>query len=276
MVFSKAQIKHSLRFLSAKVFPSLTRQVFYSKYSHFLKTNELPNGWSENELKLLPEILNINSVFVDIGSNVGVYTYVASRIVGESNVIAFEPMPQYCNYLKSIFPNAKIEQLALSSVSGSQNLKVPTIGDEQYTARATLNTEFIEDDEQIEKSTLLKVETSTLDDYLKTVNIDRLDIIKIDVEGHEHNVLSGAIKSIQKFKPTLIVEIEQRHHDFNIQNIIDEVCALGYRCLYYSNNEGELIELDPKLLIEVQNASNFGTKKYVNNFVFKALEEIRK
>lgn len=268
-MFDKSALTHSVRFWLAKVSPDLTRRVFYSKYDKFLKTSELPNGWSEAELKLLPKLLKQDSVFIDVGANLGVYTYVASNLVKSTNILAFEPMPEYCHYLKTLFPESRVEKIALSVKEGKQTLKVPAISNKQYTARATLNTDFVEDNESVEKSTLMSVETTTLDGYLQEKSVSRVDIIKIDVEGHEHKVLMGAKKTLEKHMPTLIVEIEQRHHDYDIQEIVNEICAIGYLCMYFSNKTGQFEKLEEGELEYIQQVSEFGSKNYVNNFVFQ-------
>ena len=55
------------------------------------------------------------------------------------------------------------------------------------------------------------IHVTTLDHYVKRKNINRIDLIKIDVEGYELNVLRGGIKSIEKFKPILFIELDDEN-----------------------------------------------------------------
>ena len=53
------------------------------------------------------------------------------------------------------------------------------------------------------------VPTTTIDEFVKELQIDRLDFIKIDTDGHEFEVLLGARKAIERFKPQIIFELGQ-------------------------------------------------------------------
>ena len=64
-----------------------------------------------------------------------------------------------------------------------------------------------------EKSYTEQVKVIKLDEWAALEHFNRLDFIKIDVEGNEIKTLSGARETIRQFKPTLMVEMEQRHHE---------------------------------------------------------------
>ena len=53
------------------------------------------------------------------------------------------------------------------------------------------------------------VKTVSLDEYIKRNNIDKLNIIKIDVDGYDYKVLLGALETLKRFKPTLFVELSE-------------------------------------------------------------------
>ena len=55
----------------------------------------------------------------------------------------------------------------------------------------------------------LKFSFISIDNFVKKKNIKKIDFIKIDVEGHEYNVLQGAIKTINKFRPIIIFEFNE-------------------------------------------------------------------
>ena len=99
---------------------------------------------------------------------------------------------------------------------------------------------------------LFKVKKSRLDDVLINKVIS---FIKIDVEGHEKEVIDGSINIIKKYKPTLLVEIEKRHNNKPVHETIDYINALGYKSYYLENNN----------LIDTTKLKNIDT---VNNFIF--------
>ena len=82
----------------------------------------------------------------------------------------------------------------------------------------------------------LKVRTKKMDDILGNNNIG---FIKIDVEGHEENVLMGATEIIKKNRPILLVEIEQKHTRKNVEETINFINSLGYKSYFLSGSNLE-------------------------------------
>jgi len=247
--------------------PRLSRSIFFWKYRHVVSDDVLPNGWHENELLLLRKYLKSNSVFFDVGMSVGIYTEIASQLIDEANIHGFEPIPIFNDVLNRIFPKVNVNKIALSNVESVSRFKIPIINGKKYSARASVNVEYKEDGETASEE--LVVNTTTLDSYCVSTNVERIDLIKIDVEGHEVSVLEGGWSTIKKHMPTLIVEIEQRHHQESVLEIIDRLKALGYRCKYVSATDQKLVDFEGKLEV-LQSDQNFGSRSYVNNFIFEA------
>src|SRR5262249_42138055 len=99
---------------------------------------------------------------------------------------------------------------------------------------------------------VLEVSTRRLDDY----DFHAVTFIKIDVEGHEREVLEGGRETIVRERPLLQIEIEQRHHDDSIDSVFSLVAGLGYEAYYLSGDD--LIPL-----------ANRTCPKAVNNFLFR-------
>lgn len=220
----------------------------------------------EYEMLLLPYFLTPSSVFFDIGSNIGSFILIANKTVKQENIFAFEPIPMLMKRLKKLFPKTNLYSLALSNIKTKTQFKIPTINHAKFLTRGTLNTSFIENDES--GFELLDVQTNTLDNFCIDKKISKIDVIKIDVEGHEHEVIKGALQTFKSCMPILIIEIEQRHHKQDISIIINELKHIGYSCLYFNSNTFQLTELnvDPKSL---QDSSHFEkSRKYVHNFIF--------
>ncbi len=96
----------------------------------------------------------------------------------------------------------------------------------------------------------------------------KVDFIKIDVEGNEMKTLFGAKETILKFKPTVMVEIEQRHHQEPVWNLISEVENWGFEAHYLERNTFELKRLTEEF-IKSQNAIFVKDyENYINNIIF--------
>jgi len=166
---------------------------------------------SELEIRILEQLLPIyfslykKRTILDIGANIGGYSYyltpVASKLNGKC--IAFKPRRQTFHRLKKNVVNSNFiaKRLALSNYNGSGNLYLPT----SHGCSSLVNhPEF--DGFKTEPVPLMK-----LDEYIKTNAIDDIGFIKIDVEGHEHEVIEGAVETLNTFKPLILCESENRH-----------------------------------------------------------------
>ena len=71
----------------------------------------------------------------------------------------------------------------------------------------------------------IRVNVKKLDD----LNLQNIGFIKIDAEGSEQEVLKGAKKLIKKYKPTLLIEIEERYLQISIEESLRKILSLGYR-----------------------------------------------
>jgi FkbM family methyltransferase len=219
------------------------------------------------ELLLLQHLLKDKSkVFFDIGANKGEFTFMAEKLVYKKNIYAFEPNPALFVILKAIFPGIHVHQLAISDQSGKAAFKVPLISNKSDDTLGTLRADHREKNETSAET--FTVKTSTLDDFAEEHAFQRIDLLKIDVEGHETSVMKGAEKTINQFRPDLIVEIEERHHrDQNLGILLKPYFDMGYSACYFRFSELQLIEITNPMEV-VQNLSQHGTRDYVNNFIF--------
>ena len=180
----------------------------------------------EEELLFLDKIVDKNLESVDVGVYRGVYTFQLAKL--SKHVHSFEPNPLIFPYLnknlKKIVKNITLYNTALSDVKTVTDLKISKRFNTIITAtihknNLLINKEFI----------TCKVKTERLDDLLANKNIG---FIKIDVEGHEKNVLMGSEDLIKKNKPILLVEIEERHSKEKAEDTINFINNLGYKSYF--------------------------------------------
>ncbi|MGB3494893.1 MAG: FkbM family methyltransferase [Elainellaceae cyanobacterium] len=226
-------------------------------------------GKLEDELLQLETLISSKKRAIDIGANRGLYTYALAQVC--EVVEAFEPQPSCTKaiaaYSKAFRKQINIHNCALSSSRDELTLNIPVI---RGRLRTTLSTGLASFQQPKCEYQSIQVPVHRLDDY----DFQNVSFIKIDVEGHEREVIAGAKETITREKPVLQVEIEQRHlSGLPMQVIFDEIKSLGYSG--YFLYEGQLTSLDKFAYEKHQKAflegarSKAVNKIYVNNFIFK-------
>lgn len=264
-VYSK--LAENLQYIS----PTFYKSRFFKKLKG-LDAHNLLARKVEPEFLWIKNILSKDAVFMDVGANVGAYLFTLEDHLKPENIYAFEPNPQLFKRLGRLFPKVNLSSVALSDISTIAEFKIPVINGEKIHTRGTLQTSIKEKNE--EKTILQKVEVKPLDDLVfdssqsDKLNFQQVDFIKIDVEGNEMQTLRGAKKTIEKFKPILMVEMEQRHHEDNLWTLISEIADWGYSVNYLDRDSLKLKTLTEEFLNQ-QNPDNVKNyKDYINNIIF--------
>jgi len=142
-----------------------------------------------------------NSVLWDIGANIGIISaYFVKSEHALQAIHAFEPNPEVFSKLKALFANCHTihgHNIALSSENGLKLLHVP-IG---CSCKGSLA-----QDHKHQKTATFSVECYTGDELVESLNIPPPTIVKIDVEGHEEDVLKGMKNILKKYRPVIFLE----------------------------------------------------------------------
>lgn len=215
-------------------------------------------GTLEKEVSLLRDLVGKGETAIDVGANYGVYSYVLSKLCRK--VEAFEPNPNCAKEIEAFNAgNITVHNVGLSSFRAFLELHIPIMNGFVATESATFS-KLTGDQETI------RVPVHALDDY----NFTGVSFLKIDVEGHEIEVLKGAESTIEREHPTILVEIEQRHLDCPISSVFEKILEYGYRGFYYKANEMRpLSEFDYEIHQQPY-LHNVMHKDYIHNFIFKA------
>ena len=254
--------------ISQYIVPQLYKQRFFKKQNQLTRENIIARK-VEPELLWLTEFLPKDAVFMDVGANVGHFLYQLDYHLFPQNIYAFEPNQSLNKKLKRLFPKVNVFSVALSDENTTAEFKIPVLKGKQVNSRGTLQTDFKEENE--EKTVIQKVKVVKLDDFEPLKKLKKLDFIKIDVEGNEMKTLRGAKETILKFKPVLMVEMEQRHHKEPLWNLISEVENWGFEAHYLDRNSFELKKLTEDF-INSQNAIFVKDyQNYINNIIFKSV-----
>lgn len=222
--------------------------------------------YEPNSLILLKRLLSENSVFFDIGANVGIFSISASRWVGEGGqVIAFEPSSRERkfladNILLNDLTNVRVEPVAISKQSG---LGILNLAIDKHNGQNTLCRQFAY--EGVSSGETESVEVMTIDDYVCEHNISRVDVIKMDIEGAEYDALQGASETLKKMRPSLIFEVVKSALDKNGIEVlelekwirshgyalfrIDDFTAELIPCTLAHGKDGNFVALPSELLL---------------------------
>jgi FkbM family methyltransferase len=211
------------------------------------------------EMDVASRILRPGLTAIDVGANQGLYTHAFART--GARVEAFEPQSACLDILRSYERtrrNVRVHGFALGARAGKAVLTVPRRNGVRVSGHARIGDVDGESEQQ-------SINVRTLDSF----EFRDVAVIKVDVEGHESEVLRGAAETIGRWRPMLIVEMEQRHLAESIQDAFARVLSLGYDGSFLDAGVSTPIaRFDATRHQRVENADNGGY--YINNFVFTA------
>lgn len=151
---------------------------------------------------MIKNYLSTDSIYFDVGANIGATAISIARHLEKGFVYAFEPTSAYEYLEKNIKINSLINvksfNIALGENEGQTSFKT--------TAECLACSHRIIEDNCLTEPNVDSVTISRLDDIVKRESVNRVDFVKIDVEGYESNVLEGCEFIIQKFNPIFFVE----------------------------------------------------------------------
>ncbi len=195
----------------------------YGAFQTGLKIDVLAEAlYGSRDLWLIPFLCHKSRRSIDIGAADGLYTKIMVKY--SQDVIAFEPNPVSYQRLTRRFPSLWCENCALSSTVKSAALRVPVVNGIPYRGYGTMENA----NRLLEFSAFpvqeISIPSRTLDSY----KLSNIGFVKIDVEGHEWEVLTGARSTIAESRPNFMIEIEERHCKGNFIKVNEFFQELGY------------------------------------------------
>lgn len=198
---------------------------------------------------LFKKIVREGMTVVDVGANVGVYTLISGRLVGETGrVYSFEPTPRVFDLLKANVEMACLQgrvELVRKAVTdeGGRKLKLSLFS-------STRNNTLFGGAESDKGFT--EVDTVTLDDMFSG---KRVDVVKIDAEGAESRILKG-MKGVVRDNPGMVIIIEFAGQHLKRAGVdpcdfIREIKGLGLSIKRVDDYTGDITPISEKELIEI-------------------------
>lgn len=197
------------------------------------------NGWEKISMNIWKELSRQSTVVFDIGANTGVYGLVTKSVNPESVVYAFEPVKRVYEKLeKNVSLNnfdINCFELALSDQDG---MAVFYDSDSPHVYSVAINKNIAALENPIE----VPVEIQKLSTFIEKYKIERIDLMKIDVETHEPEVLKGMGNYLTLFKPAILIEILNQEVANQVEELVKNI---GY--LYFNIDEKGLPKQTPHI-----------------------------
>lgn len=183
---------------------------------------DLYGEWCAEELIILDKILRPGDVVIDVGANIGSHTVFFGRKVEPSGVVyAIEPQRLTFEFLcANLAINGLVNTIPLQVGAGEkeEQIMIPVLNPESPQNFAALS---IEGHTQGEPVKIITIDS---------LNLQRCNLIKIDVEGMELQVLSGAVQTIKTCRPFLFVENNTKE---GAPQTVQAIFELGYTCWWH-------------------------------------------
>lgn len=178
--------------------------------------------YEHRKRQLLREHLQPGDVFVDVGANRGDFTMLASRAVGDSGtVVSIEPAEGNARWLERTVAandatNVVVSRCALWDSQGEGTLHL--------AAKSGWHSLTPQKDLPEVGSTVVRL--VTLDALLEELGIDRVDAVKVDVEGAEVQALRGAERTLRDSRPLVVMDIDSQRSADDYRAVLE---PYGYR-----------------------------------------------
>lgn len=176
-----------------------------------------------------------NPIIFDVGANIGTFTSWMARYFTEGKIYCFEPQRLVYQILCA---NLAINNLhnvyAYNAAIGNLDAKIKIL-EPNYDIPNDFGTFSLVRNTIENKTSELIIDIFTLDNFVQTNEIPRIDLLKIDAEGMDYSVLAGAKKVIELFKPIIFIEYFDNYEN-NKDNIENYLTKNNYTCNYLGNN----------------------------------------
>jgi FkbM family methyltransferase len=222
---------------------------------------ELAHG--EPEIALIPVLCTRDADFLDVGANIGVYSFYAKS--HSRHVYAMEPNPALTRHLRVVLGRkGTVLPIGASDHDATAPFCIPVRNGNDVDTRSSLQEDANPDFE----SRKINIAIATIDG----LGLDHVGVVKIDVEGHEFAALNGARRTLEQCRPVAIVECEERHNRGGVERAFRFFEGLGYRPYFIHRGHVRLgEEFDVARFQAAHGAKPLGGMRspdYINNFIF--------
>jgi FkbM family methyltransferase len=202
----------------------------------------------EPEVEPIKYLIKPGDVAVDLGANIGWYTSVLARLVGERGIVyAIEPIPTTFLLLTAVIQrlhlaNVRLFNCAVSDKNGFAVMELPR---HEYGGTNFYMARIVSERSTSISSDTIRVALRSLDDILSGEHPEAVTFVKCDVEGHELAVLKGARTFFNRARPAMLIEVTgtAESHDDPNNEFFSLMRAYGYTPYWF---DGKNLRKRPK------------------------------
>jgi FkbM family methyltransferase len=151
------------------------------------------------------EIAKTTNTFIDVGANIGYFSFLVKQMSPQAQIHSFEPLPKNIESYKknrelNSFSDMHLYESCVADRMGETEFLIPPLGESGWGRMAH---------RELFSGQKIKRDVITLDQFCAEKKITKVDLMKIDVEGYEMKVLQGAKQLIEKSRPKICIEINE-------------------------------------------------------------------
>jgi FkbM family methyltransferase len=218
---------------------------------------EVLGGYYEiHVMNLLSKLVKEDFICFDIGANIGIISLAMSLLAKNGKIYAFEASQKTARYFEMNMQENSVRNVELINLGISdRNEKVDFCYVERFAGGSFFSSLGIKDP----GAEIEIIECITIDEFVKSNNIGKIDLIKMDIEGAEIKGLNGGVQTLRNLKPDLVIEINplaiERFYGENVEtlySILDSIYP--YKYLIDSQTANLLKIDDMKLFLKYLNS----------------------
>lgn len=205
-------------------------------------------GYEPDTIRLFHALAKRARGVLDIGAYFGLYALVAAKANPAARVHAFEPLPQNLELLRHFLDlngctRVAVHALALAQQAGQATLYIPHERISALPATGSLKDRFRSGERFADLNAQKTiVRTVSLDAWVKENTPEYIDLVKVDTEETEYDVLTGAIATLERFRPDIVMEVT--FSDPRVGDAVAMLHDLGYR--FFHIDPTGLSPFDPR------------------------------
>ena len=211
--------------LPSSLFPAL---------SQYIELNDLLEGVLLQDQYHAKPLIKRDAVVIDAGANIGLFSILASALAPEGHVYAFEPA-------------SETHKVLCKTVAGITNITVVEkgLGGERgvapFAIAGSMGTNHIVTKKNpLRRWKSIEIPITTIDDYVRENGLARVDFIKMDTEGFEAQIISGAQKTIKAFRPIISMSAYHDPEDkVELPKLLNSIAP--YTCELFHAVEEDLV-----------------------------------
>ncbi len=198
------------------------------------RTILVTGAWQPEVWQSISAGLSAGAVFLDVGAHIGYDTLKASVRVGEGGkVIAFEPNPRTLEQLRANIAASHAANVTVEPIACTDSEQMLTLYDATPQGNSGGSSLSLANADQTHTGTVpsYAVRGRPIDHVAAELGLQRVDVVKVDVEGAEYLVLRGLRETLRRFHPKVVMEVvpaQLASLNATVEDVVSLMTELGY------------------------------------------------